>query len=261
MYEIKKIKYSNFLLNYRVASENKNLKSTLVIVHGVGSDSRIFQSQLKFFAKKMRVIAIDLPGHGRSKCDFLPTLENYCNSIETICEKEGITQAIFLGHSMGGGIIFELFKRKKHLFSGMIQVASGATLAIEKQFFNLIDEDFDSFLDFFINLSYSKKADLIFQIAKKGITPFLREIVKNDLSLCSKMNYLDVLSAIDFPFLVIANRFDELLNFDLSFELKEKVNGADMVVFDEKGHVPFFENAENFNLSIEKFLLKYHLLQ
>ena len=42
-------------------------EEALVLVHGWAADSRVWEAQLKSFSKRARVIAIDLPAHGKSE--------------------------------------------------------------------------------------------------------------------------------------------------------------------------------------------------
>ena len=49
---------------------------TVMFVHGAAQDHSVFALQSRYFAwHGMNVLAVDLPGHGRSEGDALPSVE------------------------------------------------------------------------------------------------------------------------------------------------------------------------------------------
>ena len=53
-------------LYYEVAGEGEAGAPALVLLHGLGSSSADWGLQAEYFAKRRRVICVDLRGHGRS---------------------------------------------------------------------------------------------------------------------------------------------------------------------------------------------------
>jgi pimeloyl-ACP methyl ester carboxylesterase len=53
-----------------------------------------------------RVVALDLPGHGRRAAEALhATMERYGRAVADVMAREGISRGIVVGHSMGGPVI------------------------------------------------------------------------------------------------------------------------------------------------------------
>ena len=80
----------------------------LLLLHGFGEDSRIWDLQVDFLKEHAMVITPDLPGSGQSPLPqaaggFL-TLEDHAESIRELLDKEEIQNCILIGHSMGGYI-------------------------------------------------------------------------------------------------------------------------------------------------------------
>jgi (E)-2-((N-methylformamido)methylene)succinate hydrolase len=74
----------------------------LVLLHGVGMCAEAWHPQIAVFAKKNRVIALDMPGHGQS--DLLPgtpELPDYVTWAATALQHLGVNLANIAGHSMG----------------------------------------------------------------------------------------------------------------------------------------------------------------
>jgi pimeloyl-ACP methyl ester carboxylesterase len=80
-------------------------KGTLVFLHGLGSYLKFWYYQLEpFAAQGWHVVAIDLPGFGKSdKPGTFPyTMEALGDAASELVTQLGIKQAILVGHSMGG---------------------------------------------------------------------------------------------------------------------------------------------------------------
>jgi len=74
----------------------------LVLVHGVGMQIAAWGPQLAAFRKTHRVVALDLPGHGRS--DPLPAdavLEDYVAWLHAVLTELDLGRVNLAGHSMG----------------------------------------------------------------------------------------------------------------------------------------------------------------
>jgi pimeloyl-ACP methyl ester carboxylesterase len=81
----------------------------LVFLHGFGGDLLTWQYCLVAFASRFRVIALDLPGHGRSTMDVgAGTLAEMVAWTDEALAALDIGSADLVGHSMGGKIAIAL---------------------------------------------------------------------------------------------------------------------------------------------------------
>lgn len=95
----------------------------LVFVHGLSCDSRYWQKQVPYFAKKYQVITIDLPGHGHSGAGRdVYSMEAFGDDVAVVIENENIRKAILIGHSMGGAIILQAAGEKPEEVIGVIGI-------------------------------------------------------------------------------------------------------------------------------------------
>ena len=75
---------------------------TVVFVHGAGHDHSVWALQSRYFAHHGRsVLAVDLPGHGRSDGDPLASIEAQAEWLAALLRTTGIQRAALVGHSMG----------------------------------------------------------------------------------------------------------------------------------------------------------------
>lgn len=94
-------------VGYRVAGAGHG-DPTIVFVHGFGGDASVFEAAIAHMAARFRVIAIDLPGHGRSGAGRVNwTMEAYGEDVRAVCDAEGAQRIVLVGHSMGGPVILE----------------------------------------------------------------------------------------------------------------------------------------------------------
>jgi pimeloyl-ACP methyl ester carboxylesterase len=84
---------------------NPEGERTLVFIHGLGSYLKFWRYQLDTFAAQgYRVLAVDLPGYGKSdKPGTFPyTMEAMGDVVRELVRKTGARRPVLVGHSMGG---------------------------------------------------------------------------------------------------------------------------------------------------------------
>jgi pimeloyl-ACP methyl ester carboxylesterase len=79
---------------------------TVVFIHGAQNDHSVWLLQSRWFAHHgFGVLAVDLPGHGRSAGAPLPSIEDLADWIELLLERVGAgataKNVSLVGHSMG----------------------------------------------------------------------------------------------------------------------------------------------------------------
>ncbi|HOT97404.1 MAG TPA: alpha/beta fold hydrolase [bacterium] len=77
----------------------------LLLIHSLGSYGKGWGRTIPELAKHYRVIAVDLPGYGKSNKGFYPyTLPFYAQVLTEMLDALKIVKATFVGRSMGGQI-------------------------------------------------------------------------------------------------------------------------------------------------------------
>lgn len=83
----------------------------MVLLHGFGEDSQIWNTQVSFLQEHCQLLVPDLPGSGKSllltnknNASNVVSIEDYADVIAALLAAEKITSSIMLGHSMGGYI-------------------------------------------------------------------------------------------------------------------------------------------------------------
>jgi sigma-B regulation protein RsbQ len=88
-------------------------ETALLFVHGWACDETVWSEQPPALAEKIRVITIDLPGHGQS--DKPETIEYdkdlYTRAIDGIIKDAGVKSVILVGHSNGTSFVREFYRK------------------------------------------------------------------------------------------------------------------------------------------------------
>ena len=84
----------------------------IAFVHGGGLDHSVWILQSRYFAHHgYNVLAFDLPGHGRSGGEPLPSIEEMADWCARFLDAAGVASAAVVGHSMGSLVALEFGAR------------------------------------------------------------------------------------------------------------------------------------------------------
>jgi pimeloyl-ACP methyl ester carboxylesterase len=103
--------------NKKLHYEAKGSGTPLVLVHGFGEDSSIWDAQSELSAH-CRLLLPDLPGSGASETGDV-TMESLAAAIAAVLNAEGIDQCILVGHSMGGYAALAFAEKWPQRLSGL----------------------------------------------------------------------------------------------------------------------------------------------
>jgi len=93
------------VLNY----VRKGRGEPLVLIHGIGSHWQMWSPVLDRLAAERDVLAVDLPGFGRSPAlDVEPTVAALADAVSDLAASQGMVRPHVGGNSLGGGIALEL---------------------------------------------------------------------------------------------------------------------------------------------------------
>lgn len=110
----------------------------LVLIHGVGMRIEAWRPQIEVLSRKLRVIAVDLPGHGFSTLlDGAPDLAGFVSWFNVFLDELGVGPVNVAGHSMGAmictGIVATAPEKVKRvaLLNGVYRRTPEARSAVE----------------------------------------------------------------------------------------------------------------------------------
>jgi pimeloyl-ACP methyl ester carboxylesterase len=84
----------------------------LVLVHGWSCNLDNWRDQFPDLAKRNRVIALDLPGHGQSdKPEIKYSMDLFANAIDAVMRDAKVERAVIVGHSMGTPVARQFYRK------------------------------------------------------------------------------------------------------------------------------------------------------
>ena len=112
-----------YLLHTEIVQAPKKPKATVLLIHGLGSSSEVWNKVKTLFPEDMRVVTVDLLGFGKSPRPDWAEYDAYrqAQSVTHTCRIRGLRKgAIVVGHSMGGIVAVELAKHSAALAKSLI---------------------------------------------------------------------------------------------------------------------------------------------
>ena len=101
-------------------------KDALVLVHGWGCNLNHWRGQIQDLSKRTRVIAIDLPGHGKSDAPALKyDMDLFAAAIDAVMKDAGVERAVLAGHSMGTPVVRQFYRKYPQKTLALVIVDGG----------------------------------------------------------------------------------------------------------------------------------------
>lgn len=111
---------------YRRAFRIAGSGPALLLIHGVGDNSKSWETVHAQLAQRFTVIAPDLLGHGESDkphADY--SLPAFANGMRDLLAVLGIERVTVVGHSFGGGVAMQLAYQYPQLVERIVLVSAG----------------------------------------------------------------------------------------------------------------------------------------
>ena len=98
---------------------------TLLLIHGLAANAGFWRYNIPALAQHYRVIAVDLPGFGRSqkRQSYAYDMSFYAATLQRLLDELGIRTVVPVGHSMGGQIALTMALQSPDRVSRLVLLA------------------------------------------------------------------------------------------------------------------------------------------
>jgi pimeloyl-ACP methyl ester carboxylesterase len=239
----------------------------VVFVHGLGASSLSWIVNLAVFSRERRAIALDQVGHGRSAKPALNyQIRDFVQFLEQFLDNLQLRQVDLVGNSLGGWVSAHLALKRPDLVRRLVLVGSAGlrpspalvnklqtvpfaprTIAQMRTMLSLCFYDKPRYTSpLSVTISY-----LMRQLESSHSTvEAVLQAVLNDPDAWLNEH----LPKLQLPTLLLWGQEDELVPVSMGEEFAAGLPQAQLVVFDQCGHVPQIEKAARFNQVVGDFL-------
>ena len=242
-----------------------NGKDAFVLVHGWSCDLNHWKYQIPELAKRGRVIALDLPGHGQSdKPEISYTMDHFAAAIDAVLRDAKVEHAVVIGHSMGTPVARQFYRKYPQKTLAIVIVDGGLRAFGDKAMR-------DQFVNSFKSPNYKEAGSQMFAQMTPVLSAGDKEIVKASF-LNTPQNVLvtamesmndDALYATDkinVPVLAILAK-SPFWPADTETFLRSLAPDLEYHMWDGVDHFLHLEKAKEFNETVIAFVDKKKLLK
>lgn len=227
----------------------------LVCLHGAGGSHQHWGWQLQALGDLVRVIAPDLPGHGRSAGHGYADIAAYGRALVAILDALDVERAILAGHSMGGAIALWIALHNPERVAGLALIATGARLRVAPAFLTGLQETPAATISDMVPYLYGPAAAP--ELRAAGETAFHASdptVFHADFVACDRFDLRDQLAQIAAPALVVCGEQDQMTPPKYSRYLAEQLANAELALVPDAGHMVMLECPDVVNAALRRFV-------
>jgi pimeloyl-ACP methyl ester carboxylesterase len=229
---------------------------TLVLVHGAGGNGLHWMDVTP--PAGWRLVAVDLPGHGKSEGEAKSSIPEYAQWITELIHGFGGCD-ILAGHSMGGAITMSVALSHPELLQGIILVGTGAKLSVSQAIFDRCHGGVTARVeDLLAKLAYGKAPS--FETIKEWYRTFGAVSCQSylrDFTACHHFDIRHRLPEISLPALVVCGLDDRLTPYKYSQYLAAHLPNALLEGIPDAGHMVMLEQSQQFNRVIADYCSRF----
>jgi len=244
---------------------SKSDEKVILLIHGLGSNNKVWNFLSQSLYGKYNFIKIDLPGHGKSTpVNNFFSIKRSAQIIERFLEKINYSSVYIAGLSMGGAIALQLALDFPEKVKGMVLISGWSfcdeDLKVKLQNYINTVKNFgvEELVDrFILPRDFTKEFSLqnpnILHKYKEIKAEQSKEAYIASCHACMQFDIRENLGDIRIPIFLIAGNLDVLTPPYHSKILLENTRNSKLVVFHDCGHIPFIEKPDEFTMYMNSF--------
>lgn len=257
----------------------------LVCLNGIGVCISFWEPFARQMGRTCRVVRFDFRAHGRSDGPPDPadiSIATCVDDTEAVVRALGMEDPVLCGHSMGGQVAFEYYRRHRDGVAALVPTLCTSGHAIATFFDTRLSlvafEALKKIVKVAPNgLSAALRPLLLSGVAEKAVrrigiihptlaphelmVPYMEQLSRTDwrsyVALAQSLqdhDASDLLASIDVPTLVVAGEKDLFTPLRLSEDLARRIPGAEFLLLPGGTHAGLMEQPDLLCLRVDKFL-------
>ncbi len=227
----------------------------IVLVHGAGGTSLHWPAPVRRLPG-LRTLAVDLPGHGRTEGIGEQEIAAYAERLAAWAEAVGFSEALWVGHSMGGAIVLTLALEHPEKVRALGLVATGARLPVNPTLLETTahPETFPLAVETIMKWAFSRNApSRLRELATRRMLEVRHSVVHNDFAACNRFDVSTRLGEITVPTLVVHGTADKMTPLHYGEFLARNIPAARLVTVPDAGHMVMLEQPHKVADALRSF--------
>jgi 2-succinyl-6-hydroxy-2,4-cyclohexadiene-1-carboxylate synthase len=244
----------------------------LILLHGFTGSTQTWKENIEDWAKHFEVVAIDLPGHGKTEVDKSFTMESFCIDLSLLIHKLNFQSVHLLGYSMGGRTALSFACSYPSFIKSLIlESASPGLKTVEERKARIQQDErlcylierngLESFVEYWENIPLFQSQRTLPQKIQSKIRQ--ERLIQKETGLIMSLRWMgtgaqasrwDDLEIINFPVLLIVGELDEKF-IQINQQMLKQLPNAKINVISNVGHAPHVEDSRNFGKIVSAFIL------
>ena len=237
----------------------------VVFVHGGEQDHCVWALQSRYFAHHgYGVLAVDLPGHGRSGGAPLARIEDMAGWIVAVLEAAGVKAAAPVGHSMGSLVALELAGRHPERVSRVALIGTAFPMRVSPELLRATRSDEPLARDLINIWSHSGCAHYPgnpgpgFWIIGENLRLMQRQkpgVLRADFAACNDYaRGLERAAQVKCPALLLLGGLDQMTPARAAQDIARAIPGAKTLTLRDSGHNLMAEKPDEILDALVEFL-------
>jgi pimeloyl-ACP methyl ester carboxylesterase len=239
---------------------------TVVLLHGFLGSHKIWEGTIANLSKSYRIIAIDLPGHGKTDCfGYVHTMELLAKCVKAVMDQLRLKKYVIIGHSMGGyaGLAFaDLFPDNLKglcLYHSSAYADSAEKKKDRTRSIKVVKANHKIYTTEVIkNLFATKNAKYLkgeIAFAQKIAATTSKQSIIASLEGMKDRHHRDIiLGMAHYPIMMVIGELDNVLPYQQLLEQSELIKDKHLLYLEHDGHMGFLESPKKSNQALRKFL-------
>ena len=257
------IKANGIQMNYELSGKKDG--PSVILSHSLGSSLVMWNPQMKALEPHFQVLRYDIRGHGRSEAPpGAYTLELLGEDAVALLDVLEIEKVHWVGLSMGGMIGQSVALNYPKRLQSLALCDTGAAIAPEAQ--PIWQERIDAVREKGVESQLEPTIERWFTPSFLKLNPYILGVIRKEflatpaqgylgcIYAIRKLNYLDRLSIIKIPALIMVGEDDPGTPVSASEAIHQRIPSSKLVIIKSARHLSNVEQSEVFNTNLLTFL-------
>ena len=244
-------------------------KPLIIFVHGSGLSHVTWVLQTRFFAYNgYSVLALDLPGHGKSDGPALTSIADMAEWLSGFIDTAGLKEATLVGHSQGCLITMECAARYPNKVKSLGLVGGAAQIPMNKTLLEAAEKNDPLAFELMMSWAHGPSGHFgghpVPGLSHIGVGRMLLKTgpegtLAVDFRACDNYkNGFEAAKKIKCPTINILGDKDRMCPVKEGKKLADSIKSSEIAIIENCGHMILLEEADKALAILKKFIRNHH---